>query len=145
MMITKMDMANTWRMKARLVHQVGHHHLVEEGIGGHALQSLDRDHPRHLIIISSSIIMIAAMMMHIVLPTHQLEVEEGHPEAEDVLLMPINSGQVLLAMGVNEALELCQHLPLLHRITIAPPQGLSLRGEDHLMTYVLLRRMIFVR
>jgi hypothetical protein len=143
MMITKMDMANTWRMKVRLEHQVGHH-LVEEGIRGHALQSLDRDHP-HRLIISSSIIMIAVMMMHnIVLPTHQLGVEEGHPEAEDVLLMPINSGQVLQVMGVNEALELCQHLPPpLLRIIIAP-QGLSLRGEDHLMIYVLLRQMIFV-
>ena len=94
MMITKMDMANTWRMKVRLPplkeQQVGHH--LVEGVRGHVLQSLDRDHPRHLIIIISSsiIIMIADVMMHIVLPTHQLEVEEGHPEAEDVLLMPIN-------------------------------------------------------
>jgi hypothetical protein len=86
MMIMKMDMANTWHMKVRLEHQVGHH-LVEEGIGGHVLQSLDRDHLRHLII-SSSIIMIVVVTIHNVLPTHQFGVEEGHPE--DVLLMPIN-------------------------------------------------------
>ena len=148
MMIMKMDMGHTWRMKVRLPpleeQQVGH--LLAEEVRGHVLQSLDQDHLRYLIIISSIIIMIAVvvMILHIiVLPTHQLEVEEGHPEAEDVLLISINSGQVLQVMGVNKVLELCQHPPPLLLVTIIVPQGL--REGDHLMTYVLLRRMIFVR